>query len=139
MSKRNGDSISLHPKYGLNPSVGMCFWCGEDTGEILLYGNHIKTEAPMRSVASYAPCEKCAAKWEQGFVFIEADTQPLAEGQPEISPGAYPTGNYAVINPEAAVKIMGLERSRQGASLISREQFKLLTEKTSAELPNDDG
>ena len=138
MGKKNGDGIRLHPKYGLNPSVGMCFWCGEDTGEILLYGNAVKGEAPMRSVASYAPCQSCASKWEQGFVFLEADTKPISEGQPEISPGAWPTGNYAVINPEAATKIMGDERSRKGIALISPEQFKMLTEKTSEELPNDE-
>lgn len=130
---RKKDEISLHPKYGLNPSVGMCFWCGQDTGEILLFGNAVKGEAPRRTVASYAPCQDCASKWERGFVFIEADTKPLVEGQTEISPGAWPTGNYAVINPEAAQRILGEKVTSQGASLISIEQFKLLTEKTSEE------
>lgn len=132
------DEIYLHPKYGLNPSLGMCFWCGQDTGEILLYGNAVKGEAPHRTVASYAPCKECSRKWEQGFVFIEASTSPLVEGQPEISPGAWPTGNYAVINPEAATRILGEKVTSQGASLLSIEQFKLLTEKTSEELPNDE-
>lgn len=131
------DEISLHPKYGLNPSVGICFWCGQETGEILLFGYAIKEEAPRRVTASYAPCDECSRKWEQGFVFLEAALEPLAEGQPEISPGAYPTGNYAVINPEAATKIMGDERARKGVALMSIEQFKQLTEKVAEELPND--
>lgn len=137
MSKRK-DRIYLHPKYGLNPSVGMCFWCGMDTGELLLYGNTVAGEAPMRTVISYTPCSECANKWEKGFLFIEADTKPLVEGQPEISPGAWPTGNYAVINQEAADRILGAEIAQKGSSLISREQFKFLTEKVAEQLPNDE-
>lgn len=138
MSGRNKDrGIPLHPKYGLNPTLEVCFWCGEDTGSILLLGRSIKGEAPMRMMGSYAPCEKCAEKWNLGFVFIEADNKPIVEGQPPISEGVWPTGNYAVINQEAAERIMGKEKTEAGAGYISRKQFADLTRKTAEELPND--
>lgn len=32
------NSIRLSPKHGLNPSISVCFFCGEDKNEIILPG-----------------------------------------------------------------------------------------------------
>ena len=59
--------IKLSPKHGLNPTIPVCFWCGEERNEVALLG-HIgdgrkleEFEAPMHMVIDYEPCEKCRA------------------------------------------------------------------------------
>lgn len=90
------DSIRLHPKHGLNPTMKVCFWCGEETGEILLLGAAYEKQAPMRMVTDYEPCEKCKEAFAQGITLMEA-TETLK--------GPEPTGNYWVITEEAAKRI----------------------------------
>ena len=36
--KEKEPSIRLSEKHGLNPTLGVCFFCGEETGEIGLLG-----------------------------------------------------------------------------------------------------
>ena len=62
-------SISLHPKYGVNPSMGICFICGADTGEILLLGNNKGQEAP-RYMISGALCPQCQQAVNAGAVML---------------------------------------------------------------------
>ena len=64
-------SIRLHPKHGLNPTMPVCFWCGQDTGEVALLGAAYKDEAPRRMVIGQNPCEKCKAQMAQGITFME--------------------------------------------------------------------
>src|SRR6266508_1358786 len=108
--KENGRSssrgIKLHPEYGINPSLAVCFWCGKETGEIVLFGGELKGEAPRTVVATYNPCEDCRKKWDQGYLLLEAVDQPLVPGHPPIREGTYPTGNYAVISHESAEKLI---------------------------------
>ena len=33
-----GNAIKVSPKYGLNPTIPVCFWCGKERGEIALMG-----------------------------------------------------------------------------------------------------
>lgn len=40
---RNG-SIELSPKYGVNPTIPVCFWCGKEKNEIALMGRVRKRE-----------------------------------------------------------------------------------------------
>jgi len=54
MSKRDG--IKLSPKYGINPTIPLCFWCGQEKNEIALM-DHIgdgrkgeDIEAPIKGV-----------------------------------------------------------------------------------------
>ena len=67
------NSISLHPKHGLNPSLVVCQYCGEITNEIVLLGNTIKDEAPRHSIISLEPCENCKKIFEQGVAIIEIE------------------------------------------------------------------
>lgn len=51
-------SIRLHPKFGLNPKLEVCGYCGRGTGTILLPGAAVKTDERFM-VGSKLPCEKC--------------------------------------------------------------------------------
>ena len=111
-----GRSIKLSPKHGVNPSVGVCFWCGKDDGTVVLPGrigmvrDNEDIQAPHRAVWSYDPCEKCRKGMEQGITFIEASHEPI-EGWPPMgepvpyAPAAYPTGRWSVMTEEATRRI----------------------------------
>ncbi len=93
--------ITLHPDYGVNPSLDLCFWCGEAHGVALLGYNRGK-EAPRSMVSSYDPCKKCEGVMEQGITLVEASHHPLLDGQPALQPGVYPTGSWSVVTEDAA-------------------------------------
>lgn len=107
MGKEKG--IVLSQKHGLNPTMPVCFWCGEETGEIALMGklgNGSKdVAAPKHMVLSYEPCEKCKANWAKGFTLIEATRVPNTRSEVPMQEGVYPTGRYAVITKDAAHRI----------------------------------
>lgn len=105
--------VRISKKHGLNPTMPVCFWCGEETGEIALMGEMIdengeEIEAPMHAVVDYTPCVRCQEKMNAAFTLIEVTTTPNTRNQPPIAEGAYPTGNFAVIRMEAAARIFNL-------------------------------
>lgn len=99
--------MRLHPEHGVNPTLGLCFWCGEPNGEVLLVGAAVSGKAPLRAVGSYDPCSGCKTQMEKGITLLEVvNDLPQASGQPcikEISGGAklYPTGRWVVATPDA--------------------------------------
>lgn len=103
--------IKLSPKYGVNPTIPVCFWCGEDRGEVALMGHignrkkHEDFQAPMRMVLDYEPCDKCKERMSLGFTIMEATTAPNDVTDIQIQKGVYPTGRYAVITKDAASRI----------------------------------
>jgi len=115
--KEKEPSIRLSEKHGLNPTLGVCFFCGEETGEIALLGR-LKgdKEAPRRAVLNYDPCKKCQEKWANGVALVAVVTEQPEDNRPPISkaskehPDLYPTGNYAVIKAEAAEKAFNIEK-----------------------------
>ena len=98
-------SIRVSKKYGVNPTIPVCFFCGEEKNEIALLGKITnkqtkeEIEAPMRMVLDYEPCDKCKEAWSKGVAIIEVTQTDL--GRPEIAPNAQPTGRVAVLKPEA--------------------------------------
>ena len=99
-------SIKMSPKHGLNPCIPVCFFCGEQKNEIALLGHigdgrkHEDFEAPKNAILDYVPCEECQKKFAQGVLIIEVAEVPTRLQLP-ISEGAYPTGRYSVVRPEA--------------------------------------
>jgi hypothetical protein len=94
--------VQISRKYGVNPSMGVCFWCGGDTGEILLCG-HLKgdREAPRRMVTNYGPCESCKKGFALGIAVFEITDTPAFEGMKPLQdtePTRYPTGRMVVID-----------------------------------------
>ena len=106
-------SITLSPRYGVNPTIPVCFWCGEEKNEIALLGHigdgrkHEDFEAPRYSVINYEPCDKCREHMALGFTVIEATSKPNRVSSKEIQKSVYPTGRYVVLKNEAAERIFG--------------------------------
>lgn len=66
-------SITLSEKHGLNPSIEVCFICGEDTGSLLLFGRQVGDEEAPRRCVSGNLCDKCKEAIKDGYVaLIEA-------------------------------------------------------------------
>lgn len=85
--------MKLHPKYGVNPTIPLCWWCGEAKNEVALLGAAYKDEAPMHMVLDHNPCEKCVERMAQGITLIEAADD---HGKPT------PTGRWCVVTEDAA-------------------------------------
>lgn len=107
-------NIPLSPKYGVNPCMRVCFWCGEIDGLALMgrirkkdpyTGRAVRgsdEEAPRQAVLDYEPCPKCAEHMSLGVTCMEATTVQPSDNRPEIQKGIYPTGRFCVIKEEAA-------------------------------------
>jgi len=135
MAKAGGGTIRLSEQHGVNPSMGVCFWCGKEDGTILLLGRLPgDKEAPRRMVAGYEPCDECKAQFALGAVLIEAKDRPSFDGQQPIqkammgNPDLYPTGRLHVIKREAVARIFNPESMvqevlRLGQAFIEPEVF----------------
>ena len=95
-------SVRISPKHGLNPTMAVCFFCGEHTGEIALLGKigRNDTEAPREAVISYEPCKACKDNMSKGITLIGVkdqlfDRPPIAST--ENGRDVYPTGSMAVV------------------------------------------
>lgn len=120
--------MRLSPKHGVNPSIAVCFYCGEDTGEIILAGlmrgGH-DPEAPRQAVWNRVPCDKCKALMAQGVMLIEADDAKTTDPQ-----NPYRTGHMTVIKEEAVRRLFkadaaeGLLKSR--VAFLSIEAWDLM-------------
>lgn len=97
--------MKLHKEHGLNPTIRQCFWCEENTDEILLLGNKFQGEAPISMVIDYEPCEKCMENFDQGILLIEVSKTPITEKQPDLG-GAYPTGSHWVVTEDAIRRML---------------------------------
>lgn len=64
-------SILLSEKYGVNPSMNTCFYCGETTGIALMGKLPGDKEAPRYCCSSVTPCEKCAEKYKDYVLIVE--------------------------------------------------------------------
>lgn len=126
-------SIELSPKYGVNPTIPVCFWCGKEKNEIALLGRVRKSttehtaygstitrrtgdyEAPMHMVLDYEPCECCKNGFSQGVQLIEV-TNFVQDERPALSHDehgneVFPTGRTVVLYPEAAQRIFNLDKT----------------------------
>lgn len=88
MSKKN--FITLSEKHGVNPSMTICFYCGETTGIALLGKLKGDEEAPKYICNSIEPCDKCKEKYKDYVLVVEKP-----------SPEENPTGRWFAIKKEA--------------------------------------
>lgn len=103
-------NILLSPRYGANPTIPLCFWCGKERMEVALLGRIHNSEcddleAPRHMVIDYEPCEECKNNMSLGFTVIEATTTPNSVTNMEIQKGVYPTGRAMIITTEAAHRV----------------------------------
>ena len=96
-------NIKISEKHGVNPSVEVCFWCGEPMGIALLGKLKGDVEAPREICTSYEMCDKCKEHNKTMIHMIEASRTPLHKGQPSINEdsNAYPTGRNFWIKDKA--------------------------------------
>ncbi len=92
--------IRVSPKHGVNPSLALCWYCGKETGDIILPGL-LKgdAEAPHRAVWNREPCKECADWMEQGIMLIS-----VKDGESGENP--YRTGKVAVLREEAVRRMV---------------------------------
>ena len=120
-------SIRISPKYGVNPTIPVCFFCGEAKNEIALMGKvggkGEDIEMPMHCVLDYEPCDKCKEEMAQGITLIGVAEQPTSENQTPIDANRrlYPTGKWCVITEECTKRIF--DESSSKSLLDSRKGF----------------
>jgi len=129
--------VKLHPEFGLNPTMPVCFWCSEETGEIVLLGNAFKGRAPRSMILSYDLCPKCEKSINGQIHVIEVVPQPITKHQRELAPGLglYPSGNWCAIKRDALNRIFPEQyaelRDRvlaTGKMICTHETYSRLTE-----------
>lgn len=120
------NNIKISPKYGVNPTIPICAFCGKEKNEIALMGRigdgrkGEDFEAPKHLILDYEPCDECKAQWAQGVAIIEVSTYPLADGQPPIAKGAYPTGRVVVVKEE----VLNGGFKKGSKALMIQEEFQ---------------
>jgi len=109
MSKEKG--IEISKKYGANPSIQKCFWCGEDKG-VVLFGrirnkNNKDAEAPKHVITDYELCDKCKEYVGDNLMVIEVTDIPNeTTNVPVKGDGAneyYPTGRWLCLKGKSKV------------------------------------
>lgn len=101
-----GRGVRLSKKYGVNPTIPVCFWCGKERNEIAFMGRigREDREAPMHSVIDYEPCDECKKIFDAGILLVgvtekSKDKRP-AIGKNERGKKLFPTGAYCVVTRE---------------------------------------
>lgn len=111
-------SIKLSEKHGVNPSMQVCFWCGEVIGVALMGRLKGDVEAPKEVVLDYSLCDKCKEKERTYIHLIECIGEN--NGNPPIAKDAYPTGRNMWIK-DAALQ-----------SIITEDSFNAIKDKRAA-------
>jgi hypothetical protein len=94
--------LTLSPSHGLNPTMGVCYFCGKPDGTIGLLGKLPgDREAPREAILSTEPCAGCRGLMDQGIMFIAA----IPTDDPTEEP--HRTGPVCVIKTDA-VKRLGI-------------------------------
>jgi len=123
------NGITLSPKHGVNPTIPVCFFCGQPKNEIALMGRVYERdkrtgkkvlgsdlEAPKNMVLDYEPCDHCKEQFALGVTLIGVNEHQPDDGRPPMTAqgGAkvYPTGGFAVMTPEGVERVfnMSLEK-----------------------------
>lgn len=94
-------NITLHPEYGVNPCLGLCFWCGKGDGTLGLLGLNKGKKAPREAVITLEPCDTCKANMALGITVIEATDYQRDPWQVPVQRGAFPTGRWCVVKRDA--------------------------------------
>jgi len=109
-------SIRISKEHGVNPSVGLCFFCQKAKEVVLLgalsparrdvlfgpgHSSHSDTphsaEAPHEAIYNMEPCDECEGFMKQGIIFISVD--PDKSGDDHLSP--WRTGGWCVVTEDA--------------------------------------
>lgn len=129
-------SIKISEKHGVNPTMPLCFFCGEEKNEIVLLGKlpgDVEAPRHMWMPGDYEPCPACQEKWDIGIAMIEVTDHENFANQPPIFEDNYPTGRVGVLKEEFVNKIFtpetaeALQKRRHG--LLETSMFEKLMPK----------
>ena len=122
----SNNEIKLSKKYGVNPTLCKCFFCGEDKHIALLghigdYRKNEDIEAPKECIMDYEPCDKCQENMSMGVTLIEVSPErPMDNRPPMRAKGdqeVYPLGRWCVMKTESIKRAFGLD-VEQGQSIF---------------------
>jgi hypothetical protein len=112
-------SIRLSPKFGLNPSMSICFFCQKEKNEIIIPGLLSgDAEAPRKAVWNKEPCDECKAHMNQGIILISVDEKKSFQDKEN----PYRTGGWVLIK-EDAIKRMIKDKKLLSHILEKRVAF----------------
>lgn len=123
-------NVKISPKHGVNPTIPICAWCGQQKNEIAMLGKFDRedSEAPRNCVLDYVPCDCCAEQWSLGVAILEATTERPQPYRPPMKKDKgvdiYPTMRMVVISPESANQIFGSEMSAGQRILLEDKAFE---------------
>jgi hypothetical protein len=109
-----GTTMRLHAKYGLTPTMPVCFYCGEEIGEIVLLGASYKGEAPNKMVMNLEPCDKCKELYKGRLLVVSVDNENN------------PTGEFFAINKQ----VISDEFQNHPVALMPSKEFNLIKERS---------
>lgn len=99
------NSILLSPKHGVNPSMQLCFYCGECKGIALMGKLKGDQEAPKECVMDLEPCDKCKEKYKDATLVVEVTIEGIDPNR-----DFKPTGRYVAVKKES-IKDEGVKQS----------------------------
>lgn len=110
------DRILLHPKHGLNPSLDICFVCGEAKGIVLLGAKSKKItgqdDAPRELITSIEPCDACRKKYlNDAVLLVECDENNT------------PSSRFMIMKDEGVRAAFNAEVPKGRIALVSNDIF----------------
>jgi len=94
----------LSKKYGVNPSVLKCFWCGKPMGVALMGRIKGDLEAPHEITGGLDACDECKEKFKKGVLIVEVNEDGSRYGNQDRfairdaeGNKVFPTGRFAVL------------------------------------------
>ena len=124
------NEIKLSKKYGVNPTLCTCFFCGAHKG-IAMLGQIDKadSEAPKECIMDYEPCDKCQENMSLGVTIIEvSDQRPLDNRPPMKAQGGvevYPLGRWCVLSEECQLCVDN-DIKKGGSIFVDTEVMNLI-------------
>lgn len=118
--------IPLSAKHGVNPTLGVCWYCGKEDGTIGLLGKLPgDAEAPRHAIISREPCDECKERMKMGVMFIEVE-----DGQ-DHTQNLVKTGRMWVIKDEAIERMIASKELKKD---ILKKRFCVVEERTAKEI-----
>lgn len=103
-------SIKLSKKHGVNPTIPVCFFCGNEKNEVALLGElPDDIEVPRYTMLDYEPCDTCKKHMDKGVTVVEVSPERFKDNRPPIQDNLYPTGRWAVLTKESAKKMFNTD------------------------------
>jgi hypothetical protein len=98
--------VILSHKYGVNPTMPVCFYCQHETGEVALLGRVVdkktgkEVEAPRHMILDHTPCDACKEWMEKGVILISVKNSTTSGDDP------LRTGGWCVVKDEALARFI---------------------------------